>query len=328
MRLRLINVVIILFAALLFIQCSKNKTSVDEKSENRIDFNSYSINELTKASVGNFVKPVFTADDSSIIFSSSDFSSIWESDLFNSAPSLIYKSKYKILEFIPLRNSDTIFAVEKSFNPKDKIKSRIVEINNHRPELLLESSNTIHKLSLTSKKNLVFMIDDSIRFFDRTSKSIMDKINDEYELIKIDSTAIRFSKKNRSDEISLTNHQNVIWVEKISQDSILIYSPQDKLILLSFQLKDIVRMGDYQNPKYNRKQRVLAFIKTSDDGLREMTSDVFLMRLNNHEIINITKSPKDIESNISWSNDGTKLAFDVNGQIKIISFNYKNPKTK
>lgn len=327
MKKKYLSIVLILFAALIVIQCSGNKNSVVNESH-KIDLNSRKVVDITLPENGNFILPEFSYNDSSIFFLSSDFSSIWMTDLSTRKGKLLYKSKNKISEFVTSPKSSTIFAIEKSFNPRDKVKSRIVKVTNEKNEYVLESEKSIDNLFVTKNENLVFILQDSIKFFDSHSKLFLKKLDDNYELITIDSTQINFIANSRSDKINLTNHQNVAWVEKISADSILIYSAQDKLILLSLRLKDIVRLGDYQNPKYNSSQKLLAFLKTSDDGLNENSSDIFFIKLGEKEEINITNSPNELEHNIKWSHDRTKLAFDTNGQIKIISFDYKKPRTK
>lgn len=312
-------------SAFFLYQCAERKAGsvVTEK----IDFKSFTTIELTSAEEGNFILPKFSLDESSIVFLSSDYSALFRKQLSGDRIEKLFVSSYKIVDFISSVSADTVYAIERSFNPKSKFKSRLIGISDSTYMVILESPKTIHNLSETSKMNLIFMLDDSIKFYDIRKQKITESLTDNYSLMDIDSTEIHFIGKDRTDKIKLTNHQQIGWVEKISSDSILIYSAQDKLILLSLKLKDIVRLGDFENPQFNKSQKLIGAIKTSNDGMKITGADIYLIPIGNKEF-RLTNSPNDIESNLNWSPSGALLAFDVNGQIKYLKFNHKKPSTR
>jgi len=313
---------------ILIVSCTQIKQVKSKPEYSDVDFNSFSLIELTSIKEGPFVKPKFSLNNSAVFFLSYDLSSLYYEKLASDQVINIYSSEEKITEYLPIGSSDSAFVVERNYSPKSQIKSSLIFVKEGKVIKIEKSSEVISNLSLTSKNNLVFFEGSRIKFYDAKSDKINNRTEDDYEAVFINSTNILFYAKNKTDKINLTNHQNVSWVSKISNDSLLIYSGEDKLILLSLNLKDIVKIGDYTSPVYNKLYKKIAVLNTKDNGMKELSSDILLLDLNGLKISNLTKSPAKIESNIQWSHDGKKLAFDESGQIKLISFGQRNPITK
>jgi hypothetical protein len=320
-------IIIFLFLPFVF-SCNKVRNEKNNTKNSEVDFSNYSVSELTFAKDGNFIRPKFSENDSTVCFLNSDLSSLFCKKNNSESIKKIYSSGEKITDFIPFNHDSSFYLVERNYSPKSKFKSRLLFVKDKKAEEIFSSAEVISALSLTRKNNIVFFEGNRIKFYEIKNNKITDTIDDDYESVYIDTTSISLYSKNKTDKINLTNHQNVSWVSKISNDSLLIYSGEDKLILLSLKLKDIVKIGDYISPAYNKQYKKIAVIEMRDDGMKEISSDILLLDLNGNKTTNLTKTPSNTESDIQWSHDGKRLVFSESGQIKQIIFAQNNPITK
>lgn len=324
------KIVFVLLLLIYILQgCKQLKNGIEEKIlKNQIDFNYYKIIELTNLSEGNFVKPKFTIADKCIAFLSEDFSSLWTKDIETKKLNRIYYSKNKITDFIFTGKFDSVFIVEKDYEPNAQIKSRLLFAANGIIKQIYSSKKSLSSLSLSNKNNLIFFDGNEIKFFNTEKFLPADKLNDFYSSVFIDTSNVLIYMNGKTHKINLTNKQNVVWVSPIAEDSLLIYSPEDKLILLSLSQTDILKIGDLTTPVYNKIYKKVAVLKQTDNGMKEIFSDIYLLNLRNLKERNLTETPNQIESNICWSHDGSRLAFDVSGRIKFILFGQNKPITK
>ena len=111
---------------ILIVSCTQIKQVKSKPEYSDVDFNSFSLIELTSIKEGPFVKPKFSLNNSAVFFLSYDLSSLYYEKLASDQVINIYSSEEKITEYLPIGSSDSAFVVERNYSPKSQIKSSLI----------------------------------------------------------------------------------------------------------------------------------------------------------------------------------------------------------
>lgn len=82
--------------------------------------------------------------------------------------------------------------------------------------------------------------------------------------------------------------------------------------------ENLVNLGTGHAPTWSPRNDKIAFMITTDDGYKYLTSDIYIINIDGTGKVNITNSPDIIEMYPNWSSDGKWIAYDtIDGQIYV-----------
>ena len=92
------------------------------------------------------------------------------------------------------------------------------------------------------------------------------------------------------------------------------------LYVMDFVTQDVVDLGEGYRPAWSPDGQYIVYMITEDDGHRFTASDIYIIKKDGSEKVNITATGERIELNPSWSPNGKKIAFDdyETGEILIL----------
>lgn len=92
------------------------------------------------------------------------------------------------------------------------------------------------------------------------------------------------------------------------------------LYVMDLATQDVVDLGEGYRPAWSPDGHYIVYMITEDDGHRFTASDIYIIKNDGSEKVNITNTAERIELNPSWSSDGKKIAFDdyETGEILIL----------
>jgi Tol biopolymer transport system component len=73
----------------------------------------------------------------------------------------------------------------------------------------------------------------------------------------------------------------------------------------------LINLGKGYRPKWSPDNQHLTYIITEDDGHQILSSEIYTIKIDGTEKLNLTNTEDKIEMNPEWSPDGSKIAFDV-----------------
>ncbi|OGU70139.1 MAG: hypothetical protein A2V93_05785 [Ignavibacteria bacterium RBG_16_34_14] len=82
-------------------------------------------------------------------------------------------------------------------------------------------------------------------------------------------------------------------------------------------------LGKGYRPKWSPDNRYIVYMITEDDGHQILSSDIYTIRIDGTEKINLTNTDNKLEMNPDWSPDGRSIVFDIldEGAIYIMQTN-------
>lgn len=74
---------------------------------------------------------------------------------------------------------------------------------------------------------------------------------------------------------------------------------------------DLTDLGEGHRPQWAPDSESLVYMITQDDGHRITASDIYTIKIDGNEKVNLTNTDDRLEMNPSWSPDGNKIIFDM-----------------
>jgi Tol biopolymer transport system component len=163
--------------------------------------------------------------------------------------------------------------------------------------------------------------------------------------LEIFPTGLTKSNLQQSEK-AVYKRNNKIAVENLSTASLNIYEPvKDGEVLnltvspdglrVAFEIiggnmysmnidgTNLVDLGTGYRPAWSPDSEYIVYMITEDDGHQYTSSDIFTIKYDGSEKINLTNTTDKLEMNPSWSPDGRYIAFDIleEGAIYIMEIN-------
>lgn len=140
-----------------------------------------------------------------------------------------------------------------------------------------------------------------------------------------DDAIRRITAGNRSDVVRTFDEASVLNVTPSPDGSRIAFEiVGGNLMVMNADGSDLRDLGAGFRPSWSPDGRWIAFMVSEDDGYQFTASEIFAIRADGGERIQLTRTNDLIEMNPSWSPDGRSIAFDdaASGSIYILPVRY------
>ncbi|MEA2076574.1 MAG: hypothetical protein U9O95_00985 [Candidatus Marinimicrobia bacterium] len=272
-----ITVFLMLFATVLSAQVRVNDTKVLDLGNNAI-------------------LPVFSEDGKYLLFNSMD------------------GAKYH-----DLKNNETqVFAGtanDYSMDMEGKIRYRVDSFVNgmRMNSVLLHDSKLNETVTILDKKRLdivpkithhgIFYIEKEILKTDNT----LSKTNSKPVVLSYNNGLLLYSYGTAKMMRPVGDDSFYIWPSVSPDNSMISFVDKNDLYVIDLNGNIKFSVKEARAPKWSPDGKWIAFMRDSDDGHVFTSSDIYIVRIDDQEIIRLTNTEDRIEMSPSWSPDGTQI---------------------
>ena len=268
--------------------------------------------------------PIFSADDSRIIFTTPNYHGLYSYDPSTGKVEIISEkmgSGYspRILEdeklyykSFRLINGRKLYSIERYDMGSGKVD-------------LIESNIRLAKIPFQRRSDHIIYLNNSVSKIQNFTRSLA-KNNNVNIAIYSENNDLNVLKDDEKIVLNPLGKGVYVW-ETISPDGeLLLFSFGNQGAFLSDLNGDIVlNIEEAHYPRFSPNGRYISYMKDKDDGHHYTESDIFIYSLEDDETYQITDTGERIEMYPEWSTDGTKIVYHtIDGELFISELKFEN----
>ncbi|MFA6618378.1 MAG: hypothetical protein WCT23_04850 [Candidatus Neomarinimicrobiota bacterium] len=156
-----------------------------------------------------------------------------------------------------------------------------------------EAVNALHKKASSVSRPVVMSYNNSLLLYSYGTSKIMTPSGDMYYL----------------------------WPSVSPNDAMIAYTDMKDLVVTDFNSDILFTIKEARSPKWSPDGKYIVFMRDLDDGHTFTSSDLFVVRVADQEVFQLTETDNRMEMYPSWSPDGKKIVCEdaQNDEILILT---------
>ncbi len=281
---------------------------------------------LTENIEGKFFYPKFVENNSSIVFSTSNYQGLYKLEVSSGKMEILseengsgynplfYESTNDIFYKTYLVEKGKKISSVKSYNLKSKISKTIIE--NKRG---LKIPNQI------SSSNLV-IIESSVVKNEKINEANLSKENNLSKAVYVEDNNLYLIENNERKVLNPLGKGVYVW-ETLSKDGEkIIFSFGNRgAFICNLDGKILHEIPEAHYPRLSPDGDYLLYMKDDDDGYKYTASDIYIYSLSDEKSFALTGTDNQIEMFAEWSNDGKSIVYSTTeGGIILAKLKFEN----
>jgi tricorn protease-like protein len=244
----------------------------------------------------NAIMPVFSDDGEYLVFSSRDGGSVYDlkdgKTIHFSAAANDYsmdaegKIRYRVDSFVDGLRMNSVMVYDTKLNENtivlDKKRLDIIpNITDHGVYYMEKAAlKTNNVLAKPVAKPVVMSYDRSLLLYSYGTSKLLKPVGDD---------------------------KFYIWPSVSPDNSKIVFVDINDLYVIDLNGNIIFSIKEARAPKWSPDGKWITFMRDSDDGHTVTSSDIYVVRVEDQEVFQLTNTDDRIEMNPSWSPDGTQI---------------------
>ena len=257
----------------------------------------------------NLMDPVFSDDGKFLLYTSLDGGQYMDLNTEKSTNFAIAaydysmdidgNIRYRIDTFVDKRKVNSVKIYNKNSKNTDVLVDKqrldiIPSIKDHGIYYVQnETINGLHKMASSVSKPVVMSYNNSLILYSYGTSKIMTPSGDMYYL----------------------------WPSVSPNDDMIAYTDMKDLVVTDLNGNILFTIDEARAPKWSPDGEYIVFMRDYDDGHTFTSSELFIVRVSNQEVFQLTNTENRLEMYPSWSPDGNKIACEdaKNDEILILT---------
>lgn len=279
---------------------------------------------VTNSRDGKFYYPVVSPDGKSILFSSENYKGLWSRDL--SSGKIVKISDANGAGYEPAFSNvgdELIYREDKFINGKRF--STLLSFNNmSKKKTILEDK--VRDLKIYRENNNSFkkyVRDNEVRTI--MKETMLQKTSSPERIVYIQDSKLVLAENNDKKFMQPLGEGNYIWAS-LSPDKtkILFTMAGNGTFVTDLDGKVLNKIGYANYPNWSPDGNWVLFMKDVDDGVKLISSDLYIANLKTGKYFNITDRVEEISLYPKWGTTNTDIYYNTdNGQIRKIKLKYE-----
>ncbi len=266
--------------------------------------------EVTKLSGGEFYYPKFSADNSKIYFTKSDYQGLYSLDLSSNKLETISKDLGAGYEFKVSEDNKVYYRVNKFNESGVRREQSIVKKDlTTNEEEIVTSGKDLSVPQLINSTNLVFSKNGSIE------RKNYSKVNNSVSAIQVpvvdvENTKIVLWTNGAMKLLDPVKDGNYIWVSLSPDKTKLLFTSAGKGTYISDLNGNIlVNIGYANAPKWSPDGKWISYMVDKDNGRQVISSDLFIASADGELKFQVTNTEELFEMYPEWASDMSALVY-------------------
>ncbi len=264
-----------------------------------------------------FLSPVWSPDGSMIAFTTAKYEGIWIINLENKNVKQITDETAAGFEFKWSDNSKSILTrVARYEGPRRYNAVKIFNIETGESNQLTDYRTMMPGLpQFASADEKVFMYGkDKLEIFDSGIEAIKDKnLNASSKIVYLrnDKIAVEDLTTKQLEIFEPVKGERVLNLQVSPDGNKAVFEIiGGNMYVMNTDGTGLRDLGKGYRPKWSPDSQYIVYIITNDDGHQILSSDIYTIKTDGTEKINLTNTNDKLEMNPCWSPDGKKIAYD------------------
>ncbi len=279
---------------------------------------------VTNSRDGKFYYPVVSPDGKSILFSSENYKGLWSRDL--SSGKIVKISDANGAGYEPAFSNvgdELIYREDKFINGK-RFSTLLSFNNTSKKKTILEDK--VRDLKIYRENNNSFkkyVRDNEVRTI--MKETMLQKTSSPERIVYIQDSKLVLSENNDKKFMQPLGEGNYIWAS-LSPDKtkILFTMAGNGTFVTDLDGKVLNKIGYANYPNWSPDGNWVLFMKDVDDGVKLISSDLYIANLKTGKYFNITDRMEEISLYPKWGTTNTDIYYNTdNGQIRKIKLKYE-----
>ncbi len=313
---------LVISALFVFIACGENRNNSSAAFSGYTDVVVDSVKMFDIE--GKNIHPVFSKDDKYLFFTRLRYEGIYRYELATGRLDTITSADRSGYSFAI--DNDALFYVRYEYNAANKSrKSEVIrsDMSSGEEEIIYEVAHRIQGVKLHEDNQLSFFVRDSLFVYDTQTGSFLNQKDFVGQTYLISKGKIRYITGEGTTESTISENDNIVYVEPVSSDSLLVNLAKKGLFLFNPNTGSVDSMNTDFFPKYNGHD-LYAYTYQATEGHKIDTSRIFIKSLSGDIETPVSTDRLNLDEHPAWSHNGRMLAYNnFNGYIKIAYLSYK-----
>lgn len=283
-------------------------------------FTNVEIVNLTNEINEKLFYPILSPDGLYVYASSEDYSKIYRINLDSKQLELIIEEAGAGYQFSFSNSGDKIF-YRTTLIANGRIYSalKVFNLTIKESTLIEDYKRFVSPPTIDQNDNMIYTIEDNINVL----SSSYEKTFSSSPYVTIENQIIALYQNDEKKLLKPLGDGNYIWVSVSPDGEKLLFTFAGFGTYISDLNGNIITELGYANaPKWSPDGNWVAFMNDKDDGHHYVSSEIFVVNINNAERIKLTDSSHGIAMYPNWSSDGKKIIFNNDeGEIFVIKLN-------
>ncbi len=279
---------------------------------------------VTKLKEGAFYYPAVSPDGITLLFSSESYKGLWSKNLstgkilkITNAAGAGYEPGFSSVSYEILFREDKFIKGKRfsSLLSYDMTKKKAIVLEEGIRDL------KIYRDNLNAFKN--YIKESEIR--STMKQNMLRKSTSVERVVYIQDSKIILSENNSRKVLQPLGEGNYIWPSLSPDKTKLLFTYMGKGTYVSNLEGTVLKNIGYANyPSWSPDGNWVVFMKDIDDGMRIISSDIYIANLNTGKYFNLTLQRDDITLYPKWGNTTSEIFYNTDdGQIRKIKLKFQ-----
>ncbi len=280
---------------------------------------------VTDLKEGAFYFPVACPDGSGIIFSSVNGTGLWFKNISTGKITKITNAAGAGFEPVFNSNGSAIYFRENKFlNGKMSSSLKTYQVSSRKINVVADGIRDLkicksfdEKVNSYIKGNEYVQLNQDMGALKKTTAQEISVYADNTKIVLIENGIKR--------SIDPIGNSNYIWTSISPDNTKLLFTCLGKGTFISTLDGKIIKQVGYANyPAWSADGNWVLFMKDIDDGVKLISSDIFIANINTGKYYNLTQQQNNISIYPKWGTNNTTIFYNTDeGQIRKITLKYE-----
>ncbi len=256
----------------------------------------------------NTIQPIFSADGKNIVFNSLDGGSIY--NLENKTLKHFSKSAY---DYVMDIDGKIIYRIDSYIDGLRMNSVKQFDTKNEKTTVLIDKKR-LDVIPKITEHGIYFIEKDVLKMDQSLSKASLSR---PYVISYNRSLLINTYGTSKSLK-PLGDDKFYLWPSFAPNNELIAFVDVNDLYVMDLYGNIKMKVEEARAPKWSPDGKWIVFMRDSDDGHVFVSSDLFLVRVADGEVFQLTHTKDNMEMYPSWSPDGKKIVCEDAQEDKIM----------
>lgn len=279
---------------------------------------------VTNLKEGVFYYPVVSPDGSTLLFSSESYKGLWSKNLktgkmlkITNAAGAGYEPGFSSV------SNEILFREDKFINGKKYSSLLSYDMTANKANVIEQGIRDLKIYRDNSNAFKNYIKESEIR--STMKQNMLNKSATPERVVFIQDSKIILAENNSRKVLQPRGEGNYIWPSLSPDKAKLLFTFAGKGTYVSNLEGTVLKNIGYANyPSWSPDGNWVVFMKDIDDGVRIISSDIYIANLNTGKYFNLTLRRDDISIYPKWGASNAEVFYNtINGQIRKIKLKYE-----